>query len=298
MASNKKKKSFVTPHISRHWTIRAGLVQVPVSLARMFNDVGDGRVPGHNLCPEHKQPLGKQNVCKRLVKGKQEIHTVEGDVLKGYEYEAGKYAILDASEAAALPLDHDGEITLKACVNSDTLERWQVEQSYFAFPVEDETLANYAALLGFLTEHHEKALLAVGTWYGSTRAYIITAFEHKDGPVVAVSLCNYVENLRSDSLETIQRIELPALSKQEKAQADAFFGAGLPTEFDWSAVTDTVAERQRNVIAEKVATGKVVVPDQEPSKTPDEIPDIFEAMREQMAAVTKKAKTKTQKLAA
>lgn len=281
--ATKPRKSFVSPHSTRHWTLVAGLAVIPVGMTKAYDDVGSGRVPGTEVCPEHEVKIARRDrIC--VHDGKE--HLVNAPV-KGYEYEKGRYAILTDEETRSLKLEHgEGRIELVACLDEDQLDSTLVEGTYLAFPLHDSALTGYAALLHFL-ESRKKMLVGVGAWYGSTRAFAITA----DAGVVVVSLCNYLSNLRSGELQTVQAIELPMLKKTEEAQANAFFGT-LPDTMDWESVTDVAAERQHEAIAEKVKTGKVTAV--EPVVVPDAPPDIFEAMRATISEKKKKPVAKKQ----
>lgn len=261
------------------WTLVRGMIAIPVGLTKLFDE--RSKVPGKSLCPKHEQPLKQSDIRHCPGNDEDEAHELlKGAALSGYEWEKGKYVVMDEQEKLALPAQHDGIIELRACVPYSDVDVDTFEGAYLAFPdAKQGTVAakNYAITMHYLLNNN-RALVGVGTWYGSTRAFVIGA---KFPGFLILHVCNYLENLRVKAIEQVVAYPLPEVSEVELAMADLGFST-LPDEMDWESVTDTFVARQREVIAEKVALGRVTPP--EATEEEVEVPDLLEALRAEMAS--------------
>src|SRR5436190_21413531 len=86
-----------------------GMVAIPI---RMYLATeSSSKVSFHLLCPDHKSRIKNKRWCPE---GDHEV--AWGDVIRGYEYEKGKYVVLEDEDLEKLPLKSSKAIDISGFI--------------------------------------------------------------------------------------------------------------------------------------------------------------------------------------
>ena len=110
------------------WTgsIAFGLVTIPIQLHRAIRDT---RPRFRMLHAKDKSPVKFERVCQR------EGHAVSfSDLVKGYEYEKGKFVVLTREEIETAALDKTSTMDILDFVESEAIDDRYFETPYYAVP--------------------------------------------------------------------------------------------------------------------------------------------------------------------
>jgi DNA end-binding protein Ku len=110
------------------WTgsIAFGLVTIPIELHRAIRDT---RPRFRMLHAKDKSPIKFERICQR------EGHAVSfGDLVKGYEYEKGKFVVLTREEIETAALEKTSSMDILDFVESDAIDDRFFETPYYALP--------------------------------------------------------------------------------------------------------------------------------------------------------------------
>lgn len=245
-----------------------GLVNVPVSLVSAvsrkelrFNFL-------HQKCGTPLQYEKHCPVCKREVEW--------DEVVRGFEYEKGKYAIITPEDFEKA----DVELTRRIDI-VDFVDLAQINPAYFDRPFylmpQKETAKTYQLLLQAMKETKKVGIAKVVI---KTREYLAAIVPEKN--VLLLEVMFFADEISAP--ESLGKIPSVQLEKKELDLAKQMISK-LSEKFDIKKYTDTYREKLLKIIRAKVAGKKVVVP--EPAIKEKEFEDLVAALKESMEKIDK-----------
>jgi DNA end-binding protein Ku len=246
-------------------TVSFGLVSVPVQLYAAGES--QGAISFNWLHKKDGRRLKQQYVT-------QDGEKVEKDeMIKGYEFEKGKYVQFAPEEIKALEEKKTGLIEIKEFVPAAKVDRIFVDRAYFMGPDKGGDRA-YHLLAEAM---RETGLAALGQYAARGKQYLVMVRPMDDGLVMEqLHYANEVRSIKEVPLgeKTVKDAELK-LAKQliEQSATD---------EFKPETYRDTVRERIQESIDQKVESGTEITA--EPEGAPQtQILDLMEALKASVA---------------
>ena len=252
-----------------------GLLAVPI---RLFTAARSERLNLHQLHKEcHtrlKQPLYCPS-CDRQVN--------RSEVVRGYEYEPGKYVVVSDDEIKRITPRSSKTMEIAAFVKQEEIDPIYFDSSYFVLPEKEHEKA-YALLLKTL-EDTQRVAIATVTMH--QREYTVFIRPRKHGLTLhTMYFANEIRRVAGYG-EIDKNIKL---KPQEIKLAEQLVET-LAADFKPEQYRDTFQEKLKELIAAK-QKGKTVVEEQAPARAP--VIDMMEALKRSLQnTASQKAKKLT-----
>ena len=263
--------------------ISFGLVTIPVEL---HTAVRDHRPKFRMLHAADKSPVRYERVCQR--EGKP---VAWDDLVKGYEYERGRFIVLTKEDLKSVALNKDRAIDILDFVKADEIDDRYFETPYYLTP--DKTGQHaYALLREALRESGRIGIAKIII----REAQHLAAVEVIEDAIV-LTLLRY-----SDELVDAKQLEFPASSKVRKAELDMakMLIDNLAAEWDPSKYTDDYRENLMKLIKARMKGEAPHLPAPEAARH-GEVVDLMERLRQSLetrkGAPAKNAPAKAKKAA-
>lgn len=244
--------------------IAFGLVSIPI---RLYAAARAKRIELHQLhsvCKTRlKQPLFCPT-CNRIV--------TRDEVVKGYEYEDGKYVLLDPEEVKQIAPRSARSMEILAFVKGSQIDPLFFHSSYFIVP-EDEGRKGYDLLLKTL-EHTQRVGIAKLAMH--QREYTVFIRPYDRG--LALHTMYFANEIRE--APGYGKTEDIKLKSQEVKLAEQLVDT-LSEDFKLSKYHDEFQERLKNLI-EARRKGKEIAAAPEPHRAP--VIDMMAALKKSLAA--------------
>jgi DNA end-binding protein Ku len=245
-------------------SIAFGLVNIPVEL---HTAVRDSRPHFRMLHADDKSPVRYERVCAR--EGKP---VAWDDLVKGYEYEKGKFVILTKEDFKAAALEKSRTIDIKTFVKGGDIDDRFFESSYYLTPQKGGEHA-YALLREAV---REKELVGIATIV-LRDAQHLAALEIKDKAMV-LTMMRYADELVDVADYTFppaDKVRKPEL-QMAKTLVEQFTGEWDPTEY-----TDEYRENLMKIIKARMK-GKTVELHEDEEPRSAEVVDLMERLRQSL----------------
>jgi DNA end-binding protein Ku len=245
-------------------SISFGLVTIPVEL---HTAVRDHRPKFRMLHARDKSPVRYQRVCQR--EGKP---VAWEDLVKGYEYERGRFIVLTKEDLKAAAVKKDKAIDIMDFVSRDDIDDRYFETPYYLTPQQGGQHA-YALLREALETSGRVGVAKIII----REAQHLAALEVIDKALV-LTLLRY-----ADELVDTSQLEFPASDKVRKAELDMakMLIDNFAGEWDPSKYTDEYRDNLMKLIKARIKGEKPKLPHgEEPQET--KVVDLMERLRQSL----------------
>jgi DNA end-binding protein Ku len=250
--------------------IAFGLVTVPV---RLFSAVHEHKLEFHLVHESDDGRIGYQKVCK--LDGKP---VDDDEIVKAFELAPRKLVHVTDEDFEAVQIEGQHTIDLQDFVPYDEIDPTFFAHTYLVGPGNGAE-KTYALLVRAMAE---SGLAGIGKFVMRNRQYL--GCLRVRGKTLTLEQLHFADEV--DPPGGIVPGRLPAVSKRELAMAldliEGFAGKWQPTKYK-----DTYTAALRRVIKAKAA-GKEI--HRAPEVEPEELPDLFEALRESVAQLQRGGK--------
>ncbi|MDQ3439630.1 MAG: Ku protein [Planctomycetota bacterium] len=215
------------------------------------------------------------------------------EIVKGYEYEKGNYAIIDPSEIEKLKTKGDKSISIDAFVGCDTIDpRYFNGSNYYLLPDGMVSQKPYNLLVRAMTQSKRYGFAKV-FFSGHDQLVLVRPV----GKTLVMSLLAFEQEMKShhEFEGDVADVELPANEmKLARTLIDAM--SVTDREFDFAGYRDTYQDNLRTLVEAKIA-GREVAAVEDVEQEPRVI-NLMEALEKSLAAATSKKARKPPKLVA
>jgi DNA end-binding protein Ku len=261
------------------WTgsISFGLVTIPVRLLPAVR--ADEEVHFHYLHAKDQGRLRNVRVCE--VDGKE---VPWNETVRGFEYEKGRYVVLDDEELRSLRPEATQAVEIQAFVARDEIDVMLFDAPYYLEP-EKRGRRAYALLRAALAKSGKIGIAQVVL---RTRAHLAALSPREDGLVL--ELLRYPHEVLPTS-----SLDLPAA--QEKLNAGEMKAAtmlidAMTTSFDPRDYKDDYEAKLRAALKAR-AKGALIKTPRPKSAAASNVVDLAEVLKRSLASAPRKAGTKT-----
>ena len=255
--------------------IAFGLVNIPVEL---HTAVRDSRPRFRMLHAEDKSPVKFERVCAR--EGKP---VAWDELVKGYEYEKGRFVVLTKEDFKAAALEKSRTVDIRNFVKGEEIDDRFFETSYYLTPVKGGE-RSYALLREAI---RETGLVGVATIV-LRDAQHLAALEVK-GDAMVLTMMRYAEELVD-----VSEYRFPAAKdvRKPELQMARTLVEQLADTWDPEQYTDEYRANLMKVIKAKMK-GKTVELKDTPEPQQAEVVDLMERLRRSLQGAGGARKTKT-----
>lgn len=261
-------------------TISFGLVTIPVGLVSAEERGSD--ISFHML---DKNTLSR--VRQKRVSEATDEEVAWDDIVKGYEYERGRYVVLEPQEIEAANPKATHTIDIVAVVCRDCIDPPYFNKPYYAVP-EPAGRKAYALLREVLRRTNRIAIARVVL---RTRQYLAALFP--TGDALVLDLLRYADELRSTADLDVPPSDLTELGVTDKevVLAEQLVGA-LVEEWVPEQYEDTYVNDLLDLIKRKVEEGGTIseMPGKEAASA-GEVVDIMELLKRSVEAAEREKPT-------
>ena len=243
--------------VSHKGAISLGLLYIPVGL---YNTTRDNDIHFNQLCKDTKERVKYKKYCPSCNK-----EVKPDEIIKGYEYEPGKYVVMTEEELEKIKTKKDKTIHIIQFVNLPEIDQIYYEKNYYAIPEAGAEKAFELLRTAMLSE----GKVALTKTVIGTKENLIVLYPTEEG-IIAKTLFYHDEILPVP--KQLPKVEL---NEAELTMAKTLINT-LTKPFDAAAYKDEYQERLRNAIMQKIRGEDIVAAD---TAEPSNVIDLMEALQ-------------------
>ena len=237
--------------------ISVGLLYIPVGLYKTTRDTS---ISFNQLCRDSKERVRYKKYCPSCDK---EIKNE--DIIKGYEYEKGKYVTFTADELEKIKTKKDKTIHVEHFAKMSEIDSILFHKNYYVMP-EAGTEKAYELFRRSLLAKKE---VAVAKTVIGTNEELLVLYPTKDNLIAKVLF--YQEEIQ-EMPKSLGKVEV---TKQELDMAKTLIES-MTKPFDIAAYHDEYQDKLQKAIMTKINGNEIVSAD---TGKPDNIIDLMEALQ-------------------
>jgi DNA end-binding protein Ku len=200
------------------------------------------------------------------------------DVAKGFEYEKGKYLVIEPEDLKRVRLPGQRTVTLEHFVPRNEIDPAYFERPYFLIP-KDELQARTMATMSRALRESERVGLAEITFSGREHFVAIAPPTDADSPWLNMYLLRYEEELR-DPAAYYGDLKKPSIDKKQLAMAEQLIES-YSEAFEPAAFKDDFEAALREFVQAKLHNRKLPKPEAVPK--PGKVIDLMDALKRSLA---------------
>jgi DNA end-binding protein Ku len=252
-----------------------GLVAIPVQL---HTAVRENRPRFRLLHAKDKSPIKYERVCQR-----DGTPVAWEDLVKGYEYERGRYVVLTKDDFKAAAVEKDRRVQVSDFVPADAIDDRYFDQPYYLLPDKGGEHA-YAV---FHQALKETGRVGIGKVVLRDRQHLV-AVESIEDRLVLTMMRFASEVVDAPAMPDVERVKVPA---REARLATDLINA-LASEWEPEKYVDDYQVNLQEVIKGKLK-GETVVLEEEGVPMRAEVIDLAERLRASLKAAGARSGKKT-----
>jgi DNA end-binding protein Ku len=260
--------------------LKVSLVNIPVKVYPATES--SATISFNQLHSECQSRINYKKWCPKC-----ERDVTQAEIVKGYEFEKGRFVVIDEEDVAKVRTESTKVINLVQFAGGDEIDPMYVDKAYYLVP--DGAMANdaYAVMRDGM-----EGKVGVGKVAIHGREYLVAVKPHKQGLVMYT--LHHAAEIRTieqiDELREVRGKVGPAEMKLAKQVIESFEGP-----LDLADYKDEYQEGLQKIIDAKIAGEEVTVPAEE---APPKVVDLMEALRRSLEQVSAgKKKTAVAKVA-
>jgi DNA end-binding protein Ku len=259
--------------------LKVSLVTIPV---RVYPATESSATLSFNqLHGECQTKIQQQKWCPRC-----EREITSAELVKGYEFEKGRWVVVDEEDIAKVKTESTKVINLLQFTDEDAIDPMYVDKAYYLAPEGPMASDAYAVMRDGM---QGKAGIGKVAIHG--REYLVAIRPHKQG-MVMYTLHHAAEIRTIDHIDELREVRgkvNPAEMKLSKQVIESIEG-----DLNLADYTDEYQQGLRAIIDAKVAGEEIVAPAE---TAPPKVVDLMEALRKSLEQVSG-GKKKAAKVAA
>jgi DNA end-binding protein Ku len=225
---------------------------------------------------EFDRKTGERIHHRKVAEGDESVETE--DVAKGYEYEKGKYLVIEPEDLKRLRLPGQKTMTLEHFVPRDSVDPAYFERPYFLIP-KDELQARTMATISRALRESNRVGLSEITFSGREHFVAVAPPAEDDSPRLYLYLLRYEEELRNPAEYYGDQKKL-SIDKRQLAMAQQLIES-YSEAFDPSAFKDDFEAALHEFVEAKLKHKPL--PKRPPEAKPGKVIDLMDALKRSLA---------------
>ena len=259
--------------------LKVSLVNIPVKVYPATES--SATISFNQLHSECQTKINQKKWCPKC-----EREITSSEVVKGYEFEKGRWVVMNDEDIAKVRTESTKIINLMQFANADAIDPMYVDKAYYLAPEGPMAADAYAVMRDGM---QGKAGIGKVAIHG--REYLVAIRPHKQG-MVMYTLHHAAEIRTIDQIDELREVRgtvNPAEMKLARQVIESF-----ESDLDLATYTDEYQEGLRAIIDAKVAGEEIVAQEE---VAPPKVVDLMEALRKSLEQVSG-GKKKAAKVAA
>ena len=246
--------------VAHKGSISMGLVLIPVGL---YKTTVDNDIHFNQLCRESKQRIQYKKYCRHC-----DTEVTSDDIIKGYEYEKGKYVVMTNEELEKLKTKKDKTIHILQFAKISEVNMIYFEKDYYAVPDSGAEKAYELLRQSLLTEKK----VAIAKTVMGTNEKLLVLYPTKNGIIVKTL---FYEDEIASMPKSVPKMKL---DENELNMAKLLI-QNMTKPFEAAAYRDEYQARLREAIMKKIQGQEIVAVD---SGEPSNVIDLMEALQKSL----------------
>jgi DNA end-binding protein Ku len=220
------------------------------------------------------------NVCRSRIQQKKwcptcQVEVAQTDLVKGYEFEKGKYVVLEEEDLAKVRPESTRVINVVQFAEAAVIDPVYVEKPYYLAPDGNVAAEAFAVMrVGMVG----KAAIGKVALYG--REYLVAIMPRENG-LVMYTLRSAAEVRSMGAIDELKFV--PAKMKPDEIKLARQVIGNFETGGDLTQYKDDYQEELRKMIDAKIAGEEIVAPAEE---APPKVVNLMEALRQSLDRVS------------
>lgn len=261
-------------------SITFGLITIPIKIYTAVGRTGRDKVDLHLLHEKDGQRIHYSRECE---KGHKDLDWDE--IVKGYEYEKGKWVEITDDDLDALELESLRTIDVVTFVPYDDIDPMYFDKTYYVVP-EESAVKAYRLMLDAL---EDEELVGVAKVAIRERERLCLLRPGEDSMVMETM--HWPEELREAEFDELKK--RPKVQDREHKMARQLIQQ-LSGEFDPSQFKDEYHRALKKLIDKKIKGEEIVVAEPEKAE-PEGVVDLMEALKASVEAARRGEKPRAQR---
>src|SRR6188508_3760571 len=220
------------------------------------------------------------NVCRSRIQQKRwcptcQVEVPNTDLVKGYEFEKGKYVVLEEEDIAKVRPESTRVINVIQFADAKVIDPVYVERPYYLAPDGQVAAEAFAVMREGMAG---KAAVGKVALYG--REYLV-AIQPRENGLVMYTLRHATEVRSMDGIDELKSV--PAKMKPDEVKLARQVIGNFETEGDLTQYKDDYQAALRKVIDAKIEGREVTSPAEE---APPKVVNLMEALRQSLERVS------------
>ena len=246
--------------VAHKGSISMGLVLIPVGL---YKTTVDNDIHFNQLCRESKQRIQYKKYCRHC-----DTEVTSDDIIKGYEYEKGKYVVMTNEELEKLKTKKDKTIQILQFAKISEVNMIYFEKDYYAVPDSGAEKAYELLRQSLLAEKK----VAIAKTVMGTNEKLLVLYPTKNGIIVKTL---FYEDEIASMPKSVPKMKL---DENELNMAKLLI-QNMTKPFEAAAYRDEYQARLREAIMKKIQGQEIVAVD---SGEPSNVIDLMEALQKSL----------------
>jgi DNA end-binding protein Ku len=248
--------------------LKISLVNIPV---RVFPATDAAATVSFNqLHRECRTRINQKRWCPTC-----ETEVPNTDLVKGYEFEKGKYVVLDEEDLAKVRPESTRVINVVQFTDAKTIDPVYVERPYYLAPDGNVAAEAFAVIREGMAG---KAAVGKMALYG--REYLVAILPRENG-LVMYTLRHASEVRAMSAIDELKLV--PAKIKPDEIKLARQVIGNFETEGDLTQYKDEYQDELRRIIDAKIAGAEIVAPAEE---APPKVVNLMDALRQSLERVS------------
>lgn len=268
----------MAPRATWKGAITFGLITIPVKIFTAVGRTGKEKLDLHLLHEKDGTRIRYDRTCE---KGHDDIGWDE--IVKGFEYEKGKWVEITDEDLEALELESMRTIDVVTFAPLDQIDPIYFDKTYYVVP-EEASVKAYKLMTEAL---EDEGLVGIAKVAMRDREHL-TALRLKDGMLVMETM-HWPDEIRDTKFDELRK--RPKVSDRERKMARQLVRQ-LTDDFDPGQFKDEYHNALKQLIRKKIE-GEEIVVSEEPEAPKEQVVDLMEALRASVEAARRGEKPKT-----
>ncbi len=248
--------------------IKVSLVTIPVRVYPATES--SATISFNQLHAECQTKIQQKKWCPKC-----EREITSAEVVKGYEFEKGRWVVIDEEDIAKVRTESSKVINLMQFTEADAIDPMYVDKAYYLAPEGPMAADAYSVM-----REGMQGKAGIGKVAIHGREYLVAVKPHKQG-MVMYTLHHAAEIRTIDQIEELREVRgqvNPAEMKLARQVIESIEG-----DLNLSDYKDEYQEGLRAIIDAKVAGEEFVAPEE---SAPPKVVDLMEALRKSLDQVS------------
>ncbi|WP_455716848.1 non-homologous end joining protein Ku [Anaerosporobacter sp.] len=237
--------------------ISVGLLYIPVGLYKTTREIG---ISFNQLCKDTHERIKYKKICPSCNK-----EVKSEDIIKGYEFEEGKYITFSEDELEKIKSKRDKTIHIEHFAKMSDIDSIYFEKNYYVIPEPGAEKA-YELLRQALLSKEE---VAIAQTVFTTKEELLILYPEED--CIIAKMLFYQEEIQ-EIPKSISKVEI---TNEEMNMAKMMIDT-MTKQFDILAYHDEYQEKLRSAITQKIQGQEIVSSD---TNKPNNVINLMEALQ-------------------